>query len=242
LPQNVARTLEEWQAQFERILIHPKVTLMHGNTQAIDQVAQNPAASKWVSARPLPEVALLNSAQAIPKVTDLLRSKGILPVINPRAAVQPNAVTATESGEIRFNGHLPSLYLHGHLAPFANPLGEGYQITPDSVQRAVHSGLTAPDIIKRLEAVHSGPLPEKLARSIRAWARHYGSAAIAPMVLLQVRDDTTLNELLADPEVSQLIKRFSPHPAALAQVAPENVDRLRALLEERGVNLEKRLK
>jgi hypothetical protein len=242
LPPNVTRTLEEWQAQYERILIHPKVTLMHGDPQAVSLVAQNPASEKWIAARPLPEVALLKSAQSVNKVTDLLRSKEIFPVINTRAAIQPNAVTCSETGEIRFNSRLASLYLHGHLAPFANPHGEGYQITSDSVQRAVRSGLTAPEITQRLEAVHSGPLPEKLVRSIRSWAKHYGSAVVAPVVLLQVRDDAALNELLADPEVGKLIKRFTPRPAALAQVAPENVEKLRALLAEMGVELEKRLK
>lgn len=242
LPPNVARTLEEWQGQFERIVFHPRVILMHGDEQAVDEVASNSAAAGLIAARLLPEVALLRNAQAIPKIVNLLRSKEILPVLNSRATVPANAVTCHETGQVHINGRMASLYLHGHLAAFANPVDSGYRITPDSVQRAVRSGISAPEIIQRLEAVNSGPLPEKLARGIRAWAKHYGSAGIASRTLLQVRDQTVLNELLADPEIGPLIRPFNPHPPALAEVKPENQEKLRALLAERGIDLENHLK
>ncbi len=242
LPPNVDRTLDEWQAQYERIVIHPRVTLLHGDPQAVDQVANNSATAGWIAMRPLPEVALLKSEQAIPRVTKMLRAQEILPVIHTRATPQPNAVTCSEDGEVHFNGRVASLYLHGHLAPFANPAETGYRITPDSVQRAVRSGLSAPEILQRLEAVHSGPLPEKLVRSIRAWSKHYGSAALAQVTLLQMRDEAALNELLADPEIGPLIRRFAPQPPALAEVDEKNIERLRALLAERGIDLDKQIK
>lgn len=242
LPANVTRTLEEWQGLYDRIVIHPRVILMHGDPQAVDQVADDPAANGWVAARPLPEVALIKDAPAIPKIVNLLRSKEIIPALNVHAAVPPNAVTCAESGAVRLNGRMTNLYLHGHLAAFANPVEKDYQITPDSVQRAVRSGITAPEIIQRLEEVNSGPLPEKLVLRIRAWAKHYGNAAIAPLTLLQVRDQTVLTELLADPDIRPLIRPFHPQPPALAEVKPGNLEKLRALLAERGIDLEDHLK
>jgi hypothetical protein len=79
-------------------------------------------------------------------------------------------------------------------------------------------------------------------RSIRVWTKHYGSAALAQVTLLQMRDEAALNELLADPEIGPLIRRFAPQPSALAEVEEKNLDKLRALLAERGVDLGKQLK
>lgn len=93
-----------------------------------------------------------------------------------------------------------------------------------------------------LEIVHRGPVPESLARRLRAWARHYGEAALSGVTLLQVRDLATLEELMANPEIAPLLKPFRPAPTkALAHTLPENVEKLCALLAERGVELKDRL-
>ena len=55
-------------------------------------------------------------------------------------------VEASETGRVRLLAARPSLYLHGHLAAFADPAGDGgYQISAESVARAARAGLTAPD-------------------------------------------------------------------------------------------------
>ena len=78
---------------------------------------------------------------------------------------------------------------------------------------------------------------------IRAWAKYFGDAAIEEMTLLQVRDEKTLNELLADPELAALIKPFAPAKTkALARVQEKDLDALRALLSERGIDLAEKLK
>jgi hypothetical protein len=236
LPANVARTLEEWQTQHERIVIHPKVTLMHGDAKLIEQLEKEMKGA--ITMRPMPDVALVKNHQFIPKIADRLRTWETWPVINLKPVAQSNSVQVTESGEVRFINRLPSLYLHGHLAAFAEQDQDAYRITPASVQRAVRNGMTAPEILRRLETVNLGGVPEKLARSIRAWAKHYGSASLTPVVLLQMNDESALKELLADVEVGKLMKRFSSNQGgAYATVLPENVAKLRKLLIERGVDL-----
>jgi hypothetical protein len=137
---------------------------------------------------------------------------------------------------------MPSLYLHGHLAPFADPAGDGYRITAASVARAAEAGLTAPDIIERLQAIHSGALPELLLRRIRAWSRHYGVAALEEVVLFQVKDKETLAELLDDPEIGPLLEPFVPADTkALARLRRADLAKIRALLAERGVELDDHL-
>lgn len=82
---------------------------------------------------------------------------------------------------------------------------------------------------ERLAAIHRGPLPDRLVRRIRAWAKYYGDAAVETVTLVQIRDDDTLNELLADPELAALIKPFAPAKSkALARVR-EKAGRMRAL-------------
>ncbi len=104
------------------------------------------------------------------------------------------------------------------------------------------AGLAAPEIIARLQAVHSGPFPEALARRIRAWSGHYGSAALEQVALFQVRDAQTLSELLDDPEIGPLLKPFTPPDLrALARIRPADLEKLRALLAERGIELTNRI-
>lgn len=238
LPGNVARTLDEWQMQHERIVIHPHVSLAHGSPKVLNFLENDRRTAQHLASRPLPEVALLKNPQAMSKTVELLRSQEILPLVTRREAIQPNSVIAAENGELRFTALMPSLYLHGHLAAFADPLGEGYCITAASVSRAARAGITAPQIIERLQSIHSGALPEALTRRIRAWAKHYGDAALEEITLLQVRDAHTLEELLADLDLGPLLRRFTPrHSKALARVRTADLKKLRALLAERGVEV-----
>jgi hypothetical protein len=242
LPANVARTLDEWQAQYERILIRPRQVIAHGSPAVIDSLAADHQIAQVITARPLPELALLKNKQAIPKVVKTLQARDILPVVISRPAIKPASVAASESGEIRFIRRAPDLYLHGYLASFAEQFGESYRITPASATHAAAAGLTAPEIIERLQAVHSGLLPEPLTRRIRAWARHFGSAALEEVVLFQVRDSGTLSELMDDPEVGALLRPFIPPDAgALALVQSGDLEKLRRLLAERGIELTGRL-
>ncbi|HLF26212.1 MAG TPA: helicase-associated domain-containing protein [Anaerolineae bacterium] len=244
IPANVARTLDEWQAQHERILIRPHAALAHGSPAALDTLLDDPDAADQVAARLLPDVAILRRASAVKRLTQALHARAILPLVSTRPAVPPGSVVASESGEVRFAVRAPSLYLHGHLAAFADPGEEGrYGITAETIGRATRSGLTAHDILDRLAAIQRGSLPDALARRIRAWAKHYGDAALEEIALLQVRDAQTLEELLADPELGPLLKRFAPNRhQALARIQTTDMEQLRRLLAERGIDLSDKLK
>ncbi len=233
LPANVARTLDEWQTQHERIRLYPSVALVHGPAEVLTTLTADGAR------RAAPEVLLLSGAPAVPGLVAALRARDILPLVSTQATVPPGSVQADETGGLRLMVARPSLYLHGHLAAFADPRDvDRYQITADTVSRAMRAGVAAPEILARLAAVHRGPVPEALARRIRAWARHFGAAGLASRVLLQVRDAATLAELRADPELAPLLHDFAPAPEkALASVRPEEVEKLRQLLAERGVEL-----
>jgi hypothetical protein len=234
LPANVARTLDEWQGQHERIVIRRRAAIAHGAPQAIAGLAGQPGVLAQLS----PETALLDPAQ-LPALLEQLSAQDVVPrVLRRGAGVAPGAVQVDERGGLRFDPHTATLYLHGHLEAFAEPDGpDRYALTRASVARAVRAGLDAPQILERLATVHRGPLPDELVRRVRAWAQHYGAATLETTVLLHVRDEQALAELLDDPEVGALIERFVPSTTALARVQPRDVERLRALLLERGVEL-----
>lgn len=243
LPGNVARTLDEWQAQHERIVLRPHVALAHGTANALDELMRDPQAQAFIAARPAPDVVRLTGPQTIPEAVRVIGQHGILPLVTERPTVTPNSVEVSETGRVRLLAHRPSLYLHGHLAALADPVGEDqYQISHASVARAARAGLTAPELLKRLELIQRGPVPEALARRLRAWAKHYGGAALDEVMLLQVRDPATLNELLADPDIATLLQPFTPAKTkALARVRPQDAEQLRARLAERGIELQSQL-
>jgi hypothetical protein len=244
MPANVARTLDEWQTLHEHIIIRPRVGLVHGSASVLDEALSDPKVAQHVAARPLPEVALVRSSASIRNLTQALHARGLLPLITTQPKVAPNSIVATETGEIAFTTRAPSLYLHGHLAAFADPIDEQhYEITAETIERATRGGLTASQIVERLTSIHRDPLPEGLVRRIRAWAKYYGDAALEAVTLLQVRDDQTLNELLAEPEIAALLKPFAPGKhKALARVREKDLEALRALLSERGIDIDDKLK
>ena len=83
-----------------------------------------------------------------------------------------------------------------------------------------------------------GGVPEALAARIKAWSRHYGSASLLAVTLIQFRDQDALDELLQDSELARHLRPFKPEAKlGLAVVEPARVDHVRGLLAERGVEV-----
>ena len=241
LPGNVERTLDEWQAQHERVILRSGFSLAHGPAALFDTLLADPASRPLLADRPAPEVATL--AGPLAAFIEAAGRQGLLPLVNQRADAARDSLSVDEAGRVTFLAARPSLYLHGHLAAFADPAGDGaYQISAASVARAARAGLGAPQVLERLQQMHSGPLPAGLARRVRAWAHHYGDGALEEVLLLQMGSAGTLQELLADPELAPLLKPFAPPDRkALARVKRKDVAALRAALAERGISLKNSL-
>lgn len=237
LPGNVERTLEEWQAQYERIIFHPQVAVAHGSPDMLDRLSKEPKIASLIASRPLPDIAVLENKQAIPRLVKWLYSQEILPV-TVQPAIAPGLIRVRGTGEIEFKVKSPNIYLHGQLAAFAEEVGPGYRLAPQSIRRAVQAGLSAPEIVSRLQDMSGAPLPEEVAIKIRAWAKYYGNAELEKVVLLQFKDQNTLQELLDDPELGRLLNEYVfPAGKALARIQPQDLEKLRLLLAERGVDI-----
>lgn len=246
LPENVARTLEEWQALHERIRVYPSVRLVHSAGPAdLDYLFAHPDLKTHLGRRFDPRLAQIKPGSNLNAFARLLYRHDRLPLVHTRGRrPTPRSVRLVEEAQalhLRFRNPHPDLYLHGHLAPFALPEEGGYRLTAESLRRAAAGGVEAPQIIEALEMVLDGPLPESAARRIRAWSRYYGNAVLEETFLLELENETVLKELLEDSEVGSLLKPLSPGKVqVVARVSPKDLSRLRPLLEERGIALKQR--
>ncbi len=239
LPQNVARSLAEWQAAFERITVRNRVGWVEAaSPDLVDALLGD---SRWQEAiikRATP-TGLIVRADRIDDMEQALLAAGELPARNsdPESARRAS-ITVDEEGRITFAHALPSLYVYGYLRPFCEQGEDGWRITPRSVAQASAAGLDAAVILAHLQAMAVGGTPPALQSRIKAWSRHYGSAAVRTLTLVQFRDQEALDELLGDPLLARYLKPFKPEARlGLAVVAPQDVATASALLVERGVDV-----
>jgi hypothetical protein len=258
LPQNIVRTLQEWQALHERITIHRRTSLLHAADGALfTQLAEHPSIRRHLrnavaDARD-GDTTLALVPPALGEAEELARAleRAGYPALrtrSPQQAVQPAMLLdeskLTPSGvQVEFAVALPSIYLLKKLEPISSVDERGrFHLTPGSIQNAIEHGISIQDILDRLRALHLGPLPKAVERQIRAWGHYYGEAALEQMTLIQVRDAKTLNELLEEPEIRAVLRPFVPDPSrALACVAPDQVDALLEVLARYGIDVRDQL-
>lgn len=253
LPQNVGRTLLEWQTLHERITIHRQATLLQAvDASLMDELAGVESINRHLATRPGPDVALI--AQDRPDAAALIENLheiGHLPARtgSARDVLRPSLTIAAD-GQIHFREALPSIFLFGLLAPFTETTGDHRcLLTETAVRRALtgtasaNGGYTVDKILETLRTLHIGPLPRWIEIKIRAWGHYYGDAAIQPLLLIQIQDEKTLHELMQEPELEGLLQPFEPNAQkALAIVSPQQLESLRRALDERGIRINETLK
>lgn len=240
LPQNVARSLAEWQAAFERITVRSRVGWLEAAApELVDALLNDARWSKAILKRVTP-TGLIVRAERIDDLEKALLAAGELPARNsePESARRAS-ITVDEDGRIAFLHATPSLYVYGYLRPFCEQSPAGWQITPRSVAQAGAAGLDAAAILAHLQAMAVGGVPPALQARIKAWSQHYGAAVVRTLTLVQFRDQDALDELRSDPTLAACLKPFKPEAKlGLAEVAPTKVEMVTALLLERGVEVQ----
>lgn len=252
LPQNVVRTLEDWQELYERITIRCHANLVHASDPALlQQLSQDRAVSERLIPLDRGKPGTTTAALIVPglgQVEDLIqrleaagyppaRTRYVTPTEPELSTVK--CLRIAPDGQIQFEYALPSIYVLQRLASLTDrvPESDRLYLTESSVQQAMKEGMTAQEILAQLRGLHYGPLPHWVEIKVRAWAKYYGQAAVQTVTLVQVRDPDTLQELLEDPEMAGLLERFTPDAQkALAVVSAEDVDRLIQALEVRGID------
>jgi hypothetical protein len=268
LPQNIVRSLQEWQGLHERVTIHRQANLLQAaSSDLLAQLKQNPSIRSHLidtggadtggadtGEKLAQESALALISPALGETDELVRALERIdhPPLRTRSrqdAVRP--ILTIPSGEgpsatglkVQFHVALPSLYAFEQIAPFTrqDERGRTY-ITQSTVGEAVQEGLSVEEILARVRALHRGPLPHAVERQIRAWGHYYGDAAVQSVTLIQVQDGKTLNELLAEPDVRVLVRPFVPDPGkALALLNPQDLDQLYEVLDRYGIDVHDQL-
>jgi hypothetical protein len=240
LPPNVARSLAEWQHWHERIRIRrDMVVLQAANPQDLLLLAEDKELSPWLKNQPAPGTSILPVNLDPHQFMSKLANRLWLPeVVLPEAGLPAKSVNVHPDGWLSFNIKSPDLYLKSFLAHFSEAEGKGYRITKASVKRAIANKKSAPQIIKELERVASDVIPAELQKKITAWSGHYGSANLEETLLLQLKDEKAVKELLQDPEFKAIIQILQPDEIKTTlKVSPRDRQRLIELLEERGIDL-----
>jgi len=237
LPDNVRRSLEEWQALHERIVFRRGVTVVQAaDVETLDQLLRDPELAPILGRRVTETVSL--ATRNVQGTAEALRRRGWLPLVTPAGQREaPDSLRVDEGGRLRFVHAAASIYALGRVAPFTEVVDGALRITPKAVQRALRSGHTVDDILKALRSVHAGEPPRKLVIDIKAWGKYYGDAQMDTLTLIEFRDHDVLHELLADPDLVPYLRPFEAGPRALAAVDRQHLDRVQRLLAERGIEI-----
>jgi hypothetical protein len=240
LPQNVARTMEEWEALHRRIVIHRRTALAQTVTpEVMDALMADKALAAHIGRRLAPTVALLKpSKNAVTRLEQDLQKQGLPPArtIHPGEARYP-CLTLTDDGHLIFAHKAPSIFLFATLGHFIELGTDGvWRLTPASVQQALTRGIIIDDMLKELTDLHRGPLPTWAVKAVKAWGKYYGDARLETMTLIQFRDAAAMYELFDDPELAPYVQPFIAE-RGLARVDVAHLDEVRRLLAERGVEI-----
>lgn len=238
LPQNVARSLAEWQGDYERIVIRSRVGWLETTPELADALTANTALEPFIVNR-VSATGLLIYAEHMDALERVLLAAAELPVRSADpAAGHRSSIHLAADGRIEFVHRSPSIFARGRLQGVADETDAGWQVTRTSVARALKAGMDPAAIIAVLAELAAGGVPAPLQQQIKAWAGAYGSAAVRTVTVVQFRDQETLQELLADPALGRLLRPWPPKSQlGMAQVAPGDVAAVRRLLAERGVDV-----
>jgi hypothetical protein len=254
--------MQEWGRAQERVTLHDGVLLIQADAATLDRLAawqpttyrrkgEQDAAPSLLARRLTPTTALLRH-DAREQAEAALFAMGSLPVSYsvplvqhatdepahvPAGNLQPRAwLTSTAEGVLQFQTGAPRLFMRRHLRPFTVEEGDALRVTEAQVRQAVQDGLPVERILDTLRAWSGGSLPANLERAIKGWGGYYGSGEIERPLLLRLSDQRALDTLLADPELGNLLRPYQPQ-GILAELQPADLERVRALLAARGIDL-----
>ncbi len=233
LPQNVQRTLDEWDALHNRIVIHTNATLIEtADSNTTQQIKEHIPNGRF------PAATIAITPAAGKTIATQLRKAGWLPIItHPRQTTAPNSVQIDQNGRITFLHPTPSIYAKGIIYPLSSETGDGRTLTDTQIKAAISNGKTYEQIEQELASVHAGPLPQPLINKLKAWSKYYGDARQESLILIEFENPKTYRELLSDPDLTNYLTPFPANGRFLATIHPLHIETVHALLAERGVDI-----
>lgn len=238
IPQNVRRSIEEWAAQTNRIVLRRHASLLQTLDEAtLDSLYARGDTAPLLGKRVAPCAALVPYDNLEPLNARLTADGGPMPALSEGNDAQlGGGIRVDDGGTITFTARLPSIHLQQQVRAVAEPDGDGtYRLTRASLRLAARK-LGPDDIGEALSHFQGAPLSDEVVALIHRWTKNWGSAALAEVLLLQVESGDILESLLAAPELRPYLQRL-PGASTAALVSRKGLATVRAALEERGMEL-----
>jgi len=238
VPQNVARSIDEWQQLHETIVVHRRAVLVQAADSALMErlgAVDGGGGSGFAVVADHPTLArVVDPARLDATFTRL----GLAPATrhDPSAA---GSVQIADDGTVQPVHKVISLYLLGQLQRLAEweAVLNTWRVTAAAAVRAKRElGLDAPAQLAQWSTLCAGGPPEWLDRRLKAWCGHYGSAKVHRPVLIELPNEASLGDLMADPRGAALARRFKPR-GPVVEVDEGDVEAVGRVLEEFGIEV-----
>jgi Helicase conserved C-terminal domain len=253
IPQNVQYSLIEWERQARRIELWQHVTLLEVDDAALlDQLFAHGETRPLFGRRLAPLLAEVLTAN-LSTVQEILWQQDYLAAL-VSASLYDNLLesgrlpTREPQWRLQYNGLLQpchavlDLYLVAEVERIT-VLDEATgwrKITQEAVQQACNSGLSLDHIVRFLQHFCERGVPASFLIRLRLWGDGYEqqttiSIEHAPLLRLSSQ---ALQDIQADEEIGPLLETEVPLDSRLVHIAPEALDRVVELLQERGFSIE----
>jgi hypothetical protein len=246
VPQNVLRSLEEWQETHEQIVVRRGVSLLHAkDPQQIETLTALPGAAEAIH-RLAPAFA---RAADGPALDALLEAADLIPVRRHDPTAR-GTVRLAEDGRVELRHKFADLYTAGRLDMLAehDPQGGGWRLTAEAARAAKRKrGWLAETQIEAWRALCADEGPAWLERRIKRWLGSYGKARLRRAWLLELDKPEALTALQegqgrarddASGETLTLPLRSYKPKGVPVLIDPDDLAKLRPLLEAYGIELE----
>ncbi len=232
LPQNVDRSIHEWQSLHERIVVRTDVRLLQARDAALlDRLATSLPSLERLA----PTLALVPADSAGAAERALLALAETPRRLGARGAA-PASLALDEAGGVTFRHKTPDFFTLGWLQRLAEPDGEGWRVTAGAARRAQERlGLSAEDQLARWSAL-CGEAPAGLATRLKAWTGHYGAAERVAGVVLQLPSQAVLDDLRAHKDLRAALKPLKVK-GPLVTIPAADYARIAERLRELGLDV-----
>ena len=237
VPQNVVRSLHDWQQRYERIVIRRSVTILQvDDPDRLTSLVEDATLASYL--HKLDEQTAWFASAHVSRVEARLKELEILPGYSSDPETDIATSLRWEGDYLTSRHPLPSLYVEGQMRQIAERRNGHWVLSAEQVKGAVDKGLEPLEIIEMLERMTGAPLELTWEKRIKAWGQHYGEGQIAEVRLLRLAGEGVLRELRK--RDARLNEGLQPLPEALglAVVNERDWDTVREALQEWGVDLD----
>ncbi len=253
IPQNVRYSLQEWERQARRVEVWQGATLVEvDNADLLDALFADEGTRSLFARRLSPLLAEV-APYRLPAVQEVFWKRDYLPAMTEasfRAGAMESGRLAVREPQWRLHDDgllqpfyaVPDLYLVAAVERFSE-LDETtgwHRVTSASLQFALGNGLELDYIVRFLQQYCESGIPGSLLIRLKIWGNGYGgkqSILVERSPLLRLSTQV-LQDLQADEELNALLGSEVEQQSRLVRVDASALERVIALLHERGFNVE----